>query len=229
MLHAVIGRAEALPLALRHKYARPLKLAAGLAVAAVLGALAVWFMAWPHVPDLSASGAMAKAGVYEGWKKGEVVVLIRHAERCDRSKAPCLAAPEGITINGSQAAAQVGKGLKSLGLAQTDIFASPLLRTQQTADWIVGNTVASQDWLKLCDKGFANNVLEHKSPNRNLVLVTHSGCIDQFEREQNVPGGERSIAYAQALFVSVSDKGLPRILGSISADEWQKVAQQAVN
>lgn len=66
MLHAVIGRAEALPLALRHKYARPLKLAAGLAVAAVLGALAVWFMAWPHVPDLSASGAMAKAGVYEG-------------------------------------------------------------------------------------------------------------------------------------------------------------------
>ncbi|GGU51251.1 histidine phosphatase family protein [Pseudomonas laurentiana] len=229
MLHAVIGRAEALPLAVRRKYARLLMLAGGLMVTAIVGALAVWFLVWSHVPDLSVNGAMAKAGVYESWKRGEVIVLIRHAERCDRSKAPCLGAPEGITVNGSQAAVQVGKGLKTLGLAQTDIFASPLLRTQQTADWIVGHSVATQDWLKLCGKGFASDVLEHKTPNRNLVLITHSGCIDQFERQQNVPGGERSFAYAQALFVSVSDKGQPRILGSISADEWQKVEQQVRN
>ncbi len=32
-------------------------------------------------------------------------------------------------------------------------------------------------------------VQAHKAGGENLILITHSGCIDQFERKVGVPGG----------------------------------------
>ena len=57
----------------------------------------------------------------------------------------------------------------------------------------------------------------------NLVLVTHSGCIDHVERQLKVPGGERSSEYASALFVSMNSDGKARILGQLNANEWRNV------
>ena len=87
--------------------------------------------------------------------------------------------------------------------------------------------MATQDWLAECDRSFARNAFSHKQPGHNLVLVTHSGCIDRVERQLKVPGGERSSEYASALFVSMGSNGKPRILGQMNAEYWQNLLAHA--
>lgn len=202
---------------------------AKMILALVVGftALGLWLASGPQVKDLGVANNMAKAGLQAHWAKGEVVVLVRHAERCDRSKAECLGASDGITVDGSLAAAAAGAGLQQLGLQHAQVFASPLTRTRQTAEFMFGKAADTQDWLAQCDKGFAGDVVAHKVAGKNLVLVTHSGCVDQFERHLHVPGGERSSAYAQALFATVDGTGKARILGSMNAAQWRQVQAQA--
>nr|WP_219048262.1 histidine phosphatase family protein [Pseudomonas fluorescens] len=170
---------------------------------------------------------MRDSGIYAQWAKGGVMVLIRHAERCDRSHDACLDDPAGITVAGSQVATDVGKGIAQLGLENADLLSSPAVRTRQTAHFIFSKPIATQDWLKQCGKGFANTALGHKIAGRNLILVTHSGCIDQLERQLKVAGGERSSAYASALFISVADKGKARILGQMDASAWTHLVSRA--
>ncbi|MGE8382673.1 MAG: hypothetical protein ACN6PL_03350, partial [Pseudomonas putida] len=110
-----------------------------------------------------------------------------------------------------------------LGLNNADMLSSPKLRTRQTAHFILGQAVASEDWLEGCDNQFASEALSRKRPGHNLVLVTHNGCIDHFARQQNVTGGERQSGYASALFVSVDGNGKARILGRLNEPDWQRV------
>ncbi|MDR6714437.1 phosphohistidine phosphatase SixA [Pseudomonas hunanensis] len=169
---------------------------------------------------MSSAEDIRESGIYAQWTKGTVMVLIRHAERCDRSHNACLDDPAGITVAGSQVAAEVGKGIARLGLENAELLSSPEVRTRQTSHFIFGRPIATQDWLKQCDEGFADAALGHKNSGRNLVLITHSGCIDQLERHLKVAGGERSSAYASTLFISVPDKGKARILGQMDASAW---------
>lgn len=114
--------------------------------------------------------------------------MIRHAERCDSAPGPCLDDPTGITVAGSQAAMRVGQGLQQLGLGTADQYSSPKLRTRQTAHFILGQAVPSEDWLENCDSQFPAEALARKRPGHNLVLVTHNGCIDHFQRQLHVLG-----------------------------------------
>ena len=66
-------------------------------------------------------------------------------------------------------------------------------------------------------------MLAHKKAHENLVLITHSGCIDQFQRKLGVRAGQRDSAYTQAFFVKVDGKQAPRILGSLDAMDWGKL------
>jgi phosphohistidine phosphatase SixA len=198
-----------------------------LALAVGFTALGLWLTSGPEVPDLGLAGNMANANLQARWARGEVVVMVRHAERCDRSKAQCLGAADGITVDGSLAATAAGVGLQHLGLQQAQVFASPLTRTRQTAEYMFGKAAETREWLAQCDKGFAGDVIAHKVTGKNLVLVTHSGCVDQFERHLHVPGGERSSAYAQALFATVDSSGKARILGTMNAYEWQRAQGKA--
>ncbi|HWD32295.1 MAG TPA: histidine phosphatase family protein [Pseudomonas sp.] len=195
----------------------------GLCIVLALATLTAWASTRTRIVDLGTDKQMHSSGVYREWSKGAVIVLIRHAERCDRSNNTCLGDPSGITVAGSQAATAVGTGLQQLGLNAADVFSSPEVRTQQTAHFIFGKAISSQDWVKQCDEDFTEVALAHKTPQHNLVLVTHSGCIDHMERELNVPGGLRSSDYASALFVSVAANGKPRILGQMNASQWQKL------
>ena len=202
-----------------------MKAAAGLLVA--LAVVSAWYVSQPHVLNVSSAKEMRDSGIYAQWAKGKVMVLIRHAERCDRSHNTCLDDPTGITVAGSQVAADVGKGIARLGLENADLLSSPEVRTRQTAHSIFGKPIATQDWLNQCDQGFADAALSHKSAGHNLVLVTHSGCIDQLERHLHVAGGERSSAYASALFIAVGDKGDARILGQMNASAWNLLVASA--
>lgn len=209
----------------RFHLTRLMKAAIGALIA--LAAVSTWYVSHTHVLDVSNEQELRESGIYAQWAKGGVMVLIRHAERCDRSHNACLDDPSGITVAGSQVAADVGKGIARLGLKDAELLTSPEVRTRQTAHFIFDKPIATRDWLKQCDKGFADAALGHKSIGRNLVLVTHSGCIDQLQRQLNVAGGERSSAYTSALFVSVSDKGRARILGQMNADAWNHLVSSA--
>lgn len=182
---------------------------------------------WPRSPIALASGQnMSRAGLYESWKKGEVVVLLRHGERCDRSDNECLGPKDGITRNGSQVSAEVGRSLSQLGLAQTDILASPSTRTAQTAESLFGHPVASQDWLFDCEKMNLAQVMAHKTSDHNLVLVTHSGCISQIESKQGYPHADTS-EYDSAVFISLDKHSRPVIRGLLNPQDWKQLAMKA--
>ena len=209
----------------RRKRRRPLPgnlLLPGLCALLILAALAAWLSTRTHVMSLGSEQQMLDSGLYADWTKGKVIVLIRHGERCDRSANPCLDDPTGITIEGSQAASDVGSGLQRLGLGNVEELASPEYRTRQTAHFIFGKDIASRDWLNECDRGFAKAAFEHKNPGVNLVLVTHSGCISDFEKQTGFP---HAIAadYGSTLFVRIDAKGQLEVLGILNAEAWSQL------
>lgn len=198
-------------------------LGAALSLCMVIAAVTTWLATRTLIVDLGNEQQLSDSGLLQDWADGAVIVMIRHAERCDSAPGPCLNDPTGITVAGSEAATRVGQGLKQLGLSNADLLASPKVRTQQTAHFILGQAVSSQAWLESCDNQFASEALARKRAGHNLVLVTHNGCIDHFARQQGVTGGERESEYASALFVSVDANGKARILGRLNEPDWQRV------
>ncbi|WNW12959.1 histidine phosphatase family protein [Pseudomonas sp. DTU_2021_1001937_2_SI_NGA_ILE_001] len=203
------------------------KLLRGLAFGVLLltALAAAWFFSRGHVVDLGQRNAWLQSGAYAQWQQGNVIVLMRHAERCDQSSNACLGPADGITVAGTQVAQGVGDGLAQLGLSDALLLASPLTRTRQTANFVFGKEVASAAWAGSCDADFAGSLLANKLRHRNLVLVTHSGCIDHLLRKLNVQPGERETDYAEAVMVSVNDQGQPHLLGSLKADQWHKIQE----
>lgn len=156
------------------------------------------------------------------WARGELVVLMRHVERCDHSTNPCLAEPEGITRKGQGVALELNKSMKTMGLHNADIFSSPLLRTTQTSRLVFDRAVVNQDWLINCRKTLLSDVLAHKIDQRNLILVTHSECIDQLEKSLNIP--RSMMNYGASLIVAVDPAThTPKVLGFIDAPGWKTI------
>ncbi|MBS7426150.1 histidine phosphatase family protein [Pseudomonas syringae] len=203
-----------------------------MSVAVVLMAICAWFyssFSGVHVVDLGVGRNLSVSGLREHWRQGNVVVMIRHAERCDRSSNPCMGDADGITSNGRDTALAVGAGLQKMGMDHARMIASSKTRTQQTAQLLAGHAVVAEDWINDCDSGFMKAVQAHKVSGENMVLVTHSGCIDQFERKAGVPGGERSSEYTQAFFVQVDGSHPPKILGSLNAGQWANLNSEQFN
>ncbi|WP_306452868.1 histidine phosphatase family protein [Pseudomonas alkylphenolica] len=172
---------------------------------------------------------IVSSGIYAEWAKGNVMILIRHAERCDHSHNTCLNDPAGITVVGSQVATEAGKGFQSLGLNKAHLLSSPEVRAQQTARFMFGMAIPVQDWLNQCDGSFASNAFSHKQPGHNLVLITHSSCIEQLEQTLQVRDSERSSAYASALFLAMDNSGKARVLGQINADNLRNLVTHSGN
>ncbi|MDM9595941.1 histidine phosphatase family protein [Pseudomonas guariconensis] len=210
----------------RRRYLRK-AIAAAAGLLLTLAGLTTWLSTRTHIVDLGNEQQLSDSGLLQDWAQGTVIVMIRHAERCDSAPGPCLDDPTGITVAGSQAAMRVGQGLQQLGLGTADQYSSPKLRTRQTAHFILGQAVPSEDWLENCDSQFPAEALARKRPGHNLVLVTHNGCIDHFQRQLHVLGGERESGYASALFVSVDSNGKARILGRMNEPDWQRVLASA--
>ncbi|MFJ3483070.1 histidine phosphatase family protein [Pseudomonas sp. NPDC090202] len=188
--------------------------------------LTTGYMFWPRSPvDLSRGDAMDSAGLYARWSAGDVIVVVRHAERCDRSSNQCLGPADGITQYGSRVSADVGSSLGALGLEQTDVITSPATRTAQTAFYMFGHAVQTQDWLYDCEKFDMNQIAAHKTSHHNLVLVTHSGCIGQLEKQQGYPHSDMS-EYDSALFIAPDAQGHLRILGKLNPESWKQIAKR---
>ena len=199
-----------------------------LAAIAVSASLLTLALQPAPVVDLAEDNHMHESGLPASWREGEVVVLVRHAERCDLSSNPCLGNDEGITIAGNESADEVGDAFKALGLSNADIFSSPVLRTVQTAASMFDINIATQDWLAGCRKNLKQNMLNHKQAQRNLLLVTHSGCIESVANALNTSGAEYDSEYTSALFVSVDKQsGRPRLLGYLNAEGLERITHKS--
>lgn len=164
------------------------KLWLGMAVAAFFGTLLVGYLAWPLSPtDLGVGNRLLTSGLLASWRDGNVVVLVRHEERCDRSSNPCFGPADGLTIHGTQQAKEIGKAFKTLGMESADILSSPTTRTAQTSQFMFGKTLLSPGPLAICGDAMGEEILSHKQPGRNLVLITHSACINDFEQALGYP------------------------------------------
>lgn len=176
--------------------------------------------------DLAQGHQLHKVNFFPLWGKGDLVVLMRHAERCDRSTNPCLAQPDGITVKGQHVADQLGQALQKLGLNQATLYNSPMRRTEQTSAYAFNHTTPGQDWLINCRDSMLDEVLKHKLDGHNMVLVTHSECIVQLEKSLDIsaPGIPD---YASSLIVSVNpDNHHARVLGYIDAADWGRVLRE---
>ncbi|MGE8150281.1 histidine phosphatase family protein [Pseudomonas vancouverensis] len=192
------------------------------ATGAVLGiALVTGFVLWPKSPALLIhENAKSRAELLKSWEAGDVAVLIRHAERCDRSDHQCLGPADGITLIGSEASTHVGEALTHLGLAKADIMTSPVTRTAQTAHYMFHNDPMAQEWLASCGSTLRNDVVAHKVAHRNLVLVTHSGCIADFEKQTGYKHAAKDAEYTSSLFVRIEPNGQLQVLGIVNAEDW---------
>lgn len=176
---------------------------------AVLGSilsLAMYFRAAnARIPDFGPDSSKAMSMLHTQWATGGVIALIRHVERCDRSAAPCLDAADGITARGKEAAAAEGVAFEQLGVQNTEILTSPATRTRQTARYMFSQAIAEQQWLANCGDLTFGEISQHKAQGRNLILVTHSTCIEKIQKEIGVRP-LRKPAYGSITFISLDGK-----------------------
>ena len=211
------------PRARRHFLKRLSALWLGITVVALL---VTAFMNWPLSPgDLGVGNRLLSSSVLPLWRDGDLIVLVRHEERCDRSSNPCLGPVEGLTIEGSQRAEQLGKAFKSLGMEGSDVLASPTIRTAQTSRFMFGKTDVTASQQAVCGAAMGEELLSHKQPGRNLVFVTHSGCIADFETHLGYPRA-RFPEYGSALFVQVLPNGKFKTLGIVNNPDWPAALKQ---
>lgn len=166
--------------------------------------------------------------VKAAWGKGGIIAIVRHAERCDQSDAPCLSLPDGITARGRGEAVRLGGMYRELGLTNTDVFNSPVTRTKQTATAMFSEMAEDQEWLASCETSLLENSLRHKRKGRNLVVVTHSGCIQNVESALGVERAEKP-DYISTLFLSIGENNQkPTILGMMSSSGFKMLNRFAV-
>lgn len=195
-----------------------------LASALLVIPLTFWLLRPAQVPDLAHGNVAGARALAAGWAKGDLIVLVRHVERCDHSKAACLTGDDGITGRSRGVAVEVGARFEQLGLSKADIYNSPVIRTAQTAGYMFNKVGVGEDWLINCKGTMLRDALAHKVAGRNLILVTHSECMAQLEKDLKLPTS--TLGYGASLFISAETPQAPRMLGFIEASDWRSVTGQ---
>ena len=195
-----------------------------LAASLLVIPLTLWLLAPASVPDLAHGNVAGVRALAAGWAKGDMIVLVRHVERCDHSKAPCLVGNDGITDRSRSVAVGVGAQFEHLGLDKADIYNSPMLRTVQTAGYMFNKAGTGEDWLISCKGRMLQQALAHKVAGRNLILVTHSECMAQLEKD--LKASTSTPGYGASLFISAATPTAPKILGLIEASDWRSVTTE---
>ena len=206
------------------RFARFRNTAVVLASALLVIPLTIFLLQPAAVPDLANGNVVGARALMTAWAKGDVIVLVRHVERCDHSKAACLSGNDGITDRSRDVAVSVGARFEQLGLERADIYNSPILRTVQTAGYMFNKAGVGEDWLISCKGTMLRDALAHKVAGRNLILVTHSECMVQMEKDLKFPASTPD--YGTALFINAETLNAPRMLGFIEASDWHSVATE---
>jgi phosphohistidine phosphatase SixA len=195
-----------------------------LASALLVIPLTVFLLRPAAVPDLANGNVAGARALQAGWSKGDMIVLVRHVERCDHSPAPCLSGNDGITDRSRSVAVAVGAQFEHLGLGKADIYNSPVMRTVQTAGYMFNRVNAGDEWLVNCKGTMLRDALAHKVAGRNLILVTHSECMSQLEKDLKLASS--TLGYGASLFITAEALKAPRMLGFIEASDWRSVTTE---
>ncbi|MDI2593678.1 histidine phosphatase family protein [Pseudomonas sp. 681] len=204
------------------RYARWRNTAVVVAAALLVIPLTLVLLSPAAVPDLAHGNVAGAKALLSGWARGDMIVLVRHVERCDHSTAVCLSGEEGITDRSRGVAVAVGAHFERLGLTRADIYNSPILRAAQTAGYMFGKVGVGEDWLISCKGVILREALAHKVPGRNLILVTHSECMADLEK--TLKFATSSPGYGASLFISAQNPQAPQVLGSIEASDWRSMS-----
>lgn len=201
-----------------------LKLLAGALAVAALAFFVSHFLADPKPADLSKSPFALTSNMLAEWRDGDLIVFVRHLERCSRVDAACMEdKPTGITQRSSATGLEMRAQFAGLGLDATDIYSSPLTRTSQTSALLFAEPTANKDFLYQCKESFVQDALAKKIPGRNLVLVTHSSCMD--EVNETLAYSDIDYEYGAAIFLNVESATEHDILGFVDADDWSKTLE----
>lgn len=206
------------------RWARYRNTAVVLASALLVVPLTVFLLRPAAVPDLAHGNVPGARALAAGWARGDMIVLVRHVERCDHSTAACLSGNDGITDRSRSVAVGVGAQFDRLGLDKADIYNSPVIRTAQTAGYMFNKVGVGEDWLINCRGTMLRDALAHKVAGHNLILVTHSECMSQLEKDLKLPAF--TLGYGASLFISAETPQAPRMLGFIEASDWRSVSTQ---
>lgn len=162
------------------------------------------------------------------WAQGNVVSLVRHTERCDQSDNPCFDGTDGITVLGKAEATKIGKAYEKFPKQDSVIYNSPLKRTQQSAKFMFPGKSVDKNWLvDGCIENLLDDIFKFKEDAKNLILVTHSTCIEALGEHQ----GDKLIkmdingddTYGGSFFLAINkEKSKAYFLGYLSSDAWEK-------
>ncbi len=180
-------------------------------------------MLWPTTPpNLGIDNRLVTSGALAAWRSGDLIVLVRHEERCDRSGNPCLGPADGLSRPGGVSAVAMGSAFNALGMSHSDVMSSPTTRTVQTSRLMFGDAQILPDRLTLCGTALAHDLPVRKRPGRNLLLVTHSECIGDLERVLGYPHADGA-EYGSSLFVQINAHGKLKVLGVLNSQDWPTV------
>ncbi|ENA9834028.1 histidine phosphatase family protein [Escherichia coli] len=115
-----------------------------------------------------------------------VVILFRHAERCDRSANQCLSDKTGITVKGTQDARELGNAF-SADIPDFDLYSSNTVRTIQSATWFsAGKKLTVDKRLLQCGNEIYSAIkdLQSKAPDKNIVIFTHNHCLTYIAKDK---------------------------------------------
>ncbi len=120
--------------------------------------------------------------VYEISKKYPTIFIIRHGERCDRSNNECFSEPDGITVNGTQKAIQLGKDLSDI-IGAYNLYTTNTTRTKQTACFFSNGV--SPVIVSLSNNGESpvRKILDLSYQSKNSVVFTHNHCLSRIAKD----------------------------------------------
>lgn len=193
---------------------RRIRLCCAIALLAVAGA--IWsFFQYFDMPRITAKKIEAR-------ELSHIVILYRHAERCDRSDSQCLGNLAGITVRGGRKAAQLGEQMRQLFSSDYSLMSSNTLRTQQSASSfagvmpvIVNKELDSNECTLQTFPAFINAVI-HNPAHKMQIVFTHSECLEFFAAHF----GHKTMTakYLDNLVLDIDRHHHVKVLGTLALD-----------
>lgn len=166
--------------------------------------------------------------IVESWQRGDLIILVRHTEKCSESEPGCSPDDPGLTTAGFNQARQIGTGIKALGPAESDIYYSPTTRTELTARTaFTGDMQPLGFLLDDCAVDLMAKASRLKKQAVNLVLVTHSHCLNELRGAHRQPLLEFNASYdayyGVALFFNHTGNGDAEMVSCAAPEHWEEI------
>ena len=173
-------------------------------------------------------GLVSADSAFSLMKKGGYTLIMRHAETDwttqDAPGSNDRALQRNLTKRGEDDAKAIGMAFKHMGIPISDIYASQMWRTRETAELAFGKPKVDT-LLRALEQTPAQVALVNAAPARgtNRVLVTHHFVI-----EKNVPGiRPGQVNEGEAVVVRPTANGI-QLVSVIKLTDWEKATHGAV-